>query len=806
MKTQILSLILVSLSSFFHSQRFFAQDKPKCSHFQKSIGTSDVFISDPGNLRSDTIDIQKYSIYLDLTLMNNQILRGECTIDLKSKMNQVSEINLDLLQLQVDSVKIGNTHLEYTHNNDVVHITFGEVLSLNDDRQVSIYYHGQPATDNSFGGFYFQSGYAYNLGVAFNDNPHNYGRAWFPCFDNFVERSTYDIQVLTNSNRTAYCGGIRTSVEYVGQDSILTSWSLTQEIPTYLASVAVTNYTHVEKNYESISGENIPIWLIARSSDTSAMKQSFVNLVTCTEGFENKLGPYRWNKIGFVKVPFGGGAMEHTTNIAYPAFAVNGSLSYETLYAHELSHHWFGNLVTCRNAEDMWLNEGWASYCESLFLENKYGIEAYNNAIRRTHKDALLYAHRNDGGRFPVSGVPTEMTYGSHVYTKGADIAHTLRGYMGEEAFFTAIKAYMEEYQFRDVTSEDMRDFFQQYTDANLTNFFDDWVFQPGYPEFRIRKYQQIDINTWEVVINQNKHYNPEFYNNVPMRLTVMDSELNRQFFDVFLTGEETSVVVSIPETTMPIAFFLNEEHAISQAVLAENKFIKTSYLNDFPYAEADIHVSDFGGMDSIFVRIENHFAAADPLQSQAEYYISPDRWWEVFHNGNLQSVLNCRLRYYGNSSQNKFFDPLFFEYLQSNSLSENDMIMLYRQNGEDPWQEVTNYYQPTIGSMYDWTGEVSISNIQPGQYAWAVRTEGTKILETPTPMVNIFYNHSKIEVKNHHQRGVISLFDNTGKLLLDQQIIKETTIPIVHLPTGVYHAMWNGENGSKMTIRFIVE
>ena len=177
------------------------------------------------------------------------------------------------------------------------------------------------------------------------------------------------------------------------------------------------------------------MWLTALPGDTTNMKLSFTHLDEAMQAFEGRFGAYRWPKVGFSAVPFNAGAMEHATCIAYPKSLLDGTTNYETLMAHELSHHWWGDLVTCRTAEDMWLNEGWASFCEMLFTEALYGEEAYRDAVRDNHKDVLLYAHRSDGGRFPVSGIPLNITYGDHVYNKGADVARNLRSFMGDEDF-----------------------------------------------------------------------------------------------------------------------------------------------------------------------------------------------------------------------------------------------------------------------------------------------------------------------------------------------------------------------------------
>ncbi len=164
--------------------------------------------------------------------------------------------------------------------------------------------------------------------------------------------------------------------------------------------------------------------------------------------------------------------MEHATNIAYPSFAVDGTLVFEDLMAHEFGHHWWGDLVTCETADDMWLNEGWASYSENLFMEAVYGREAYLDAVIFNQIEVMQYAHIQDGAHYPVSGVPFDVTYGRHVYNKGADVAHTLRGYMGDEAFFRCIREYLDAFAFQTANSEQFRDFLGECSGFDLDDFF----------------------------------------------------------------------------------------------------------------------------------------------------------------------------------------------------------------------------------------------------------------------------------------------------------------------------------------------
>ena len=747
-----------------------------------------------GNDRSDTLDVINYDITLDLTLMSNQQIKGACTIDFISLMNNINEIHLDLEELTVDSVIGPNGPLDFTHNSPDLFITTSSTLSENDPYQLTVYYRGNPANDPTWGGFYFSLGYAYNMGVGFDADPHNYGRVWFPCFDNFVERSTYSVHVLTNGGRRAYCGGVRLSEETVGTDSLLTHWQLNQPIPTYLASIAATNYAEVHQNFTSINGDDIPIWLVAKAADTTAMKNSFVNLVHSLNAFENHYGRYRWPRVGYVVVPFSGGAMEHATNIAYPKFAVDGSLAYETLYAHEISHHWWGDNVTCRTAEDMWLNEGWASFSEALFTEALYGETAYIDYLKDVHKNVLLHAHQDDGGRYPVSPVPHEITYGTHVYQKGSIMAHALRHYMGDDGFFTACREFQEQRSFSDISSYDLRDFFQNYTAANLTDFFDYWIFQPGYPSFRINHFEQ--TNQQLVVHTEHKsHYGPSNYGAVPMQLTAKSADGSEIHFDAIIDEEFDVLELTLPESFAAHAVYLNGNKRLPQAVLGENVIFENADAITLDYAECSIEITDATAAYPLWVRAENHWSAAETpvFIPFTEYFISPDRWWDV--RGTFpETGTSLTINYYGNSAvtANNYFDPLFFEYLDNNNFDENDLIVLYQPNTLSAWTEWTDFTINTLGSATNYNGKIEINNIHEGRYAWAVRTGSVSVGDQPNKAESTLTQLSTDHYQLISKKGKLTICDAHGKLLYQGKTNGDLLIDTASYASGVYFLQVN--------------
>jgi len=208
--------------------------------------------------RSDTVDVKHYDIALDFTQASALIIKGVCTVTVEPLM-AIDQLVFDFQGLTVDSIRIDNTLCIFQQSTVLLVIQTPSTLVVGEEVDVDIHYHGQPQQDLSgWGGFYFQNSYAYNLGVGFDADPHSFGRVWHPCFDNFVERASYTLRVLTSGNKTSYCGGVMVE-ETTMNDSTLRVWELEQTIPAYLASVATGNYVHASRNFESMSGDDIPV-------------------------------------------------------------------------------------------------------------------------------------------------------------------------------------------------------------------------------------------------------------------------------------------------------------------------------------------------------------------------------------------------------------------------------------------------------------------------------------------------------------------------------------------------------------------
>lgn len=751
--------------------------------------------------RSDTIDILQYTLHLDVTDFAGQTISGVAEIDFEAKLPNVSTLSLDLLQLTIDDVLVSGSSATYNYNDTLLTIQLPTALNQSDQETVEVHYHGQPQQDASnWGGWYWNGNYAWNLGVGFAADPHNYGRVWHPCFDNFVERATYHMFVTTDSARTASCNGALVNVTDNGATKEY-EWMLDQSIPTYLACVAVAPYVPVEWVHNAPSAPvDVQLWAVP--NDTNNLKNSFQNLGEAIDVYENSYGPYVWNKVGYTLVPFNSGAMEHATNITYPRYAANGGLGNETLMAHELAHHWWGDLVTCRTAGDMWINEGMASYSEYLFLEYVYGWDEYIHSVEDDLLDMIRYAHVREEGHRAVSGVPHQYTYGDHVYTKGALMAHCMRGYMGDNLFFSGLTDFVTDNAFSDVSSQDMRDHLSANTGYDMTPFFDGWILNGGWTGFEIDSMLvgSSAADPVQVFISQKLTGAPALFTHVPMQITFRDDAWNSYSTDVVLGTNGATDQVSLSVPFVPTWAYLNGNKMITQAVTVDEEVIKTTGQLNLDHALITVNVGAVN-TDSVLLRIEHHWAAADEVENTdvLKMQTSSKRWWNVQGIGieNLQA--SATVIYDGKTTTGNggWLDEDLV------AVTEDSLFLLWRPNQHTDWIVYPHYTKNMLGSSTNQFGVMELSQLQAGEYTLANQKWNVGLAEPDrgSLQLNVAPNPASGRVTfsaSGPATGQLIITDNNGRVAARQMLLNQLSLDVSGFAPGLYHySLQAGQEGT---------
>jgi len=665
------------------------------------ILTEIISLSQEKNHR-DSIDVLHYSIHLDLSKMALKQITGQTDITFVSVYGNKSMVKFDFEGLIADEVKVNDKSVKFEQSTAELSIKLKNPLANSDTLTISIFYHGTPKHDKYWGGFFMDSDFAYNFGVGMEASPPNYGRVWYPCIDNFTDRATYDYFIKTSKNHKAVCPGLLQTYTGIDDKTILTHWKMNQSIPTYLSSVAVGNYKVIKDTVKGLE-RIIPIELYVNYNQEVGAIKTFENVKDFLHAFEYRFGPYVWDKIGYVSTPFQQGAMEHATNIAYGDYC-NGNSSCESTLAHELSHHWFGNLVTCSTEKDMWLNEGWARYCEAIYYEFKNGEIAYKNHIRKNHYEVLSWAQLNPTLFGALYNMPHRDTYGSVVYNKGGDVAHTLRGQLGDSLFFSVLKKYFQEFAFKDISVAEFKDFLSTNAQTDLTDFFEFWIYGQGFPHFSINKYS-VERKDSKYILNveilQRLLNTVEMAKSTKLEIGVVDKNLKLIKFPINVIGE--SVTKSLELDFEPLLVLLDPDEKISDATIDEYMVFKEKAAFEFGSESFGLVIDKIE--KPTFFSITQHWI--NPLSLKTDFKINKfaTNYWDIqFTEPNSFKASGT----FKISLDKHFYDNLGASKLQN-------IKLFYRTNNQQEWQQLH-----TELNIKNGLGSFSITDLNVGQYAIA--------------------------------------------------------------------------------------
>ncbi|MBL7774915.1 MAG: hypothetical protein JNK89_02885, partial [Saprospiraceae bacterium] len=470
----------------------------------------------------------------------------------------------------------------------------------------------------------------------------------------------------------------------------------------------------------------------------------------------------------------------------------------ETLMAHEFSHHWWGDLATCSTAEDMWLNEGWAVYSEHLFLEQVYGRARYDDEVRKNFLQVLENTHVQEGGYRAVSGLPHALTYGQHVYRKGAVVPHNLRGYLGDSLFRQGLRAALDQYQFDDWSSAGLRDALSAATGYDLGPFFADWVFQPGFAHFSIDSTQvffsPVDAPTRIRIFTKQKLRGAgHFYQKVPLEFTVVDPLGNRQYRQTLVSGETDTVEITVPFWFFPAKVWVNTRQQLTLARADWEGTIKTTGMLNAAPAKMTLNLKTLP-QDTALVRIEHHYAMPDTAgAANPQGFRLSNRYWTVDALQPFEA--EATLVYDGKG----MLDQLDAELFAQTSPREDSILLAYRPGPGHSWQEHPNYTKNTVGSAQDRFGILRPAQLPPGQYAIAkgVGTVAVGQAETVLPDISVSPNpvRRQLQLRAGQPFNRVLVFDARGVLVLDRtfQMAQSCELDASAWAPGMYWAIVSG-------------
>lgn len=463
-----LLVLLLLLTSFSVT---FAQDA-----LPGSVGMDppDPFYTTLGN---GGYDAQHYHMVLNVDLAESH-LENRLTLDAIATQ-PLSRFNLDFLGFEIHSLTVNDVPAEYER-------TFGELtvipaapLAEGEAFQVMVHYSGTPEDMTKYESL--GTGWNFYLGGVYVVSEPSGSAQWFPVNDHPRDKATYSFSVTVPEPYVVAANGLLQGVDEHADGTRTYHWVSEHLMASYLVTVNIAEFALEEQ--EGPNGLPIRNYFPARLADRAS--ESFARTADMVAFFSDVFGPYPFEAYGVVVTDtplfF---ALETQTLSVFGLESIPGTITYalmggadavENIVAHELAHQWFGNSVTPANWEDIWLNEGFATYASGLWFEHDRGPEALEAYM---HDQYLSIRNQ---GYTPGSPQPNNL-FGNGIYPQGAWTLHALRHEIGEEAFFTLLPTYAERYQYSNISTAEFIALAEEVSGQDLTEFFDVWLYSGELP------------------------------------------------------------------------------------------------------------------------------------------------------------------------------------------------------------------------------------------------------------------------------------------------------------------------------------
>lgn len=434
--------------------------------------------------RNHDIDVINYRFHLRLS-DDDDVIIGRTEIEVMFKRAGVTSLAFDLIGkaradastgMTVTAVRRGDLDLVYSHSRDRVEITLASPSVARERRTFSVSYRGVPAdglviANNIHGDRTF-----------FGDNFSTRFRHWLVGIDHPYDKARCEFLITAGQHYQVIANGLLAEESDLPDGLRRTHWRQSVPIATYLMVVGVARFAvqHVE------TYQGIPIQTWVYPQDRQAGFFDFARARRPLAFFINHVGPYPYEKLANVQSKTRYGGMENASNIFYGERSVSGERRSEGTITHEIAHQWFGDSVTESDWSEVWLSEGFATYFTQLFNEFTFGRDRMLAGMRASRKRVTAYWHTDEGADAPVVDprVPASqaLMHSTNVYQKGSWVLHMLRHRVGDEVFWAGIREYYRRYRDATVLTTDLRRVFEQISDQDLEQFFEQWIFKPGHP------------------------------------------------------------------------------------------------------------------------------------------------------------------------------------------------------------------------------------------------------------------------------------------------------------------------------------
>ena len=430
------------------------------------------------------VDVEHIRLDLDVDLDQRKIA-GTCTTTVVAIRDGVRWVTLDACELDVASVTLSGQRLPHAHDGKQLRIDFGTAVAKAGARATFVVaYAAAPRRGLWFVGP--DADYPDRPRQVWSQGQDEDSRFWFPCFDSPHEKATSEVVATVPDGLRVLSNGTLRSVQPAGAGKQTWHWQLDVPHSCYLITLAVGELAVITDHVDGIELTYlVPPGREADAKRALGITPEVMRLFTKTFGHAYPFP--RYAQVCVAEFIFGGMENSSATTLTDTClYDERAALDYDvdSLVAHELAHQWFGDLVTCRDWGQGWLNEGFATYSEYVWRAHKDGLdEAWMELAewREQYFDEDAHRYRRAIAT-SVYEAPIDL-FDRHLYEKGGLVLHMLRGQLGDAAFWDAIKLYLERHKHGAVETRDLARAVEAATGKNLDWFFDQWVMRAGHPE-----------------------------------------------------------------------------------------------------------------------------------------------------------------------------------------------------------------------------------------------------------------------------------------------------------------------------------
>ena len=468
--------------------------------------------SRPNVNRVRTFDVQHYILRVNFD-RDRKIVFGDTTIQLKPLKNDFKSIELDAADLEFESVKLENSNKDLTYRlaGEKIFIALDKAYAPEDLISVRLTYSTKPRKGVYFVDAIEKDGKISRAAQVWSQGEAEESHFWFPCYDFPDDKATSEEFITVAKGETAIGNGELLETTENADGTKTFHYKILVPHSSYLTSFVVGTYTKVPDTYKNIS-----LGYYVYPDKTTLAQSAYGKTKEIMRVYEQLTGvdfPYnKYDQTMVAQFQFGG--MENITattmadsEIIFADFDF-GKNVVEDLVSHELAHSWFGNLVTCKNWSELWLNEGFATFMEAAYREKMYGREDY---LRKINEDsaAFIIADARSRKRPPLFNPQAEpitlFDEPEFIYQKGGAVIHTLRETVGTENFWKAINLYLNRHKFQNVESPDLQKAMEETSAMNLDWFFSQWVYGAGFPKLNVKQAYNPTTKTLSLTVTQTQ-------------------------------------------------------------------------------------------------------------------------------------------------------------------------------------------------------------------------------------------------------------------------------------------------------------